>query len=255
MAEHTLGSIEHLQGKINSWTQSSADSFHGPETKAYPEKARYIWTPQNNGAVQGFVHFGPELATYYTADGQETVLTSLIESEVGQNFDTVWKANVSLYNISNRLNNLRMVNPIGVRVGLGTGLQRVTLNGTKYVYYKVLHPNSELGQPVFFTRDFDDYIQSFIDDTAVLLSNIRLVVDSNPGIKYPSIKTHNRLSDSVGTYWRLFFRWNISADGCFARIIGELQKDLQGLERNGWSGSAADIETQAREKWQTALSI
>lgn len=248
-------SIDYLKGKIQSWTKEKANTFHTTAEKAYPEKMDYIWEAANNETTEGFVHYGPGLATFYSADGQETVLTSLIESEVGENFDTIWKANVSLYNISNKLNNLRIVNPVGVRIGVGTGVQRLTIDGTQYVYYKVLHPNSELGQPVFFTHNFDDYIQSFVDDTAVLLSNIKIVVDSNPEIKYPSIKTHNQLSDSVGTYWRFFFRWNISAEGCFARVVGELQKDLQGLQRNGWSGSATDVETQAREKWQKALSI
>ena len=255
MAELILGSVEHLHGKIKSWTQEQADTFHGPAEKAYPEKAKYIWVPQNTSTMQGFVHYGPGLATYYTADGQETVLTSLIEAEIGQNFDTVWKANVSLYNVCNQLKNVRMVNPTGVRIGLSTGVQRVTLDITKYVYYKVLHPNAELGQPALFAYNLDDYIQGFVDDTATLLSNLRMVIDSNTGLGYPSIKTHNRLADSAGTYWRLFYRWNISAQGCFARMIGELQKDLQGMERNGWTGSASAIESQAREKWQKALGI
>lgn len=255
MAELILGSIEHLHGKIKSWTQESADIFHGPDKKAYPEKAKYIWSPQNTSTLEGFVHYGPGLSAYYTADGQETVLTSLVEEEIDQNFDKVWKANVSLYNICNQLKNSRMVNPIGVRVGLGTGVQRVTLDVTEYVHYKVLHPNAELGQPALFSYDIDTYIQSFVDDTTALLTNLRMVVESNTELGYPSIKTHNRLADSVGTYWRLFYRWNISAQGCFARIFGELQKDLQGMERNSWTGSTAAIETQAREKWQKALGI
>jgi hypothetical protein len=255
MAEIILGSIEHLHGKITSWTQAEADIFHGPAEKAYPKKANYIWTTENTDSLEGFVHYGPGLAVYYTADGHETVLTSLIEAEEGENFDTIWKANVSLYNICNQRMNVRMVNPIGVRLGLTTGVRRVTLDNTQYVHYKVLHPNNELGQLVFFPQSFDDYIQGFIDDTTELLSNIKSVVDSSTGIGYPSIKMNNRLIDSNGTYWRLFFRWNISAQGCFARITGELQKALQFLERNGWTGSAEAIESQAREKWQTALNI
>jgi hypothetical protein len=255
MAETILGSIEHLHEKIKSWTQEEANVFHGPAEKAYPKKANYIWTTENTSSLEGFVHYGPGLAVYYTANGQETVLTSLIELEEGQDFDKVWKANVSLHTICQQLNNVRMVNPTGVSLGLRTGVRRIRLDDTNYIHYKVLHPNNELGNLVIFSQTLDNHIQGFIDDTAELLSNIKIVVDSNPELGYPSIKTHNRLSDSKGTYWRLFFRWNISAQGCFARIIGELQKDLQFLERNGWTGSAESIESQAREKWQIALNI
>jgi hypothetical protein len=256
MTEIILGSVDHLYGKINSWTQEAANALHGSADKASPTKANYIWESANLSGVEGIVHYGPGLAVYYTAEGQETILTKAIADEPSQPFSEVWKANSMLYSTSTSVGSFRTVNPIGIRVGLRVGgFQTPTLNNTPYVYYRVLHPNNELGWLTILSQDADTYLTNYIEDTTILLTNLRTVIDRVPGIGYPAIRPSSRLTDSVGTYWRFFYRWNISADACFARVLGELQKEMQALTQNGWTGNSASIETQAREKWQSALSI
>jgi hypothetical protein len=256
MAEIILGSIEHLHDKINNWTQEAADALHGTSKKGNPSKGNYLWENDNLNDVEGIVHYGPGLAAYYTAEGYETVLTSLLDNEPSQPFAEIWRANAVLYSISKAVKTFRTVNPIGIRIGLKMGgFLTPTLGETDYVYYRVQHPNNELGWPAFFSQDIDTYVSNVINDTTILLTNLRAVVESIPDVGYPAIKPSNRMMDSVGTYWRFFYRWNLSAEGCFARVIGELQKELQALKENGWTGNSASIETQAREKWQSALNI
>lgn len=254
MSNVVFGTIDHLNGNMKSWSAAKAAEFHGPAEKAYPEKAAYIWEEANLPDVEGFIHYGPKMSAYYNANGSEFVLTSVFNTTALDDFSKLWRANRLLYAMSTNQPDFKIVNPIGFRNGFTSGhYQNVTLDDVEYVYYRLQHPNNELGSLMLFS--LDNHISTFVSETTKLLKNCRTVLETNPDIPgYPSIKVHSLVVNSGGPYWRFLQRWTISANGCLARLVGELQKDVQGLKQNGISVSD-DVVELARIEWQKALNI
>jgi hypothetical protein len=249
MAEQILGSIEHLRDKILSWTSTTAISLHGDEEKAYPKKAEYIWEEANTNTVGGFVHYGPKFAAYYSANGNEYVLTS--EFDTAQ-FDIDWKANKFLYAKSTIPNsNFKMVNPIGVSLGK---YNTIKINDSVFVYYRLQHPDTILGSNHMFSESPETRIKMFVDNITTLLENIKEIKDSQNIQGYPSIKTPWLMTNGVSLYWRFLYQWKIPAEGCLARLIGELQKYIQTEQKNGII-VADNLEQYARDSWKKALDI
>ena len=112
MAE-SYSNVDYLKYKIKSWTPEKALEFHGSAEKAYPYRAEYIWEEANNEQVGGFIHYGPKFAAYYSASGEEFVLTSNLFID---QFEVDWKSNVALYNYSKESGKIRSVNPIGFKI-------------------------------------------------------------------------------------------------------------------------------------------
>lgn len=243
-------SIEFLKNKIDKWNESAASAFHTTHKKAYPEKAKYIWEPANTGDVEGFLHYGPEFAAYYSASGDEYVLSSGLYAP---QFDIDWKFNKKLYSLTD--NNFKMVNPAGIVVGFQKGSYRtITLNNVQYIYYRVTHLNGNLGSVMMLNVPDNARLVKFVDTVDILLKKLKQVVDQEQAPGYPSIKIPQLLITDNTPYWRFFYQWKISADGCYARIIGEFQKYLQHLEKNNVEFDT-NIENYAREKWKNSLGI
>lgn len=243
-------SIEFLKNKIDTWSESSAVMFHTPHKKAYPEKAKYIWEPANTSEVEGFLHYGPKFAAYYSANGDEYVLSSELYSP---QFDIDWNFNKKLYSLID--NNFKMVNPTGIVVGFQKGTYRtVMLNGVQYIYYRINHLDNGLGSVMMLSIPDTAALTKFVDTVDILLRKLKQVVDTEKAPGYPSIKIPQLLITNNIPYWRFFYQWKISADGCYARIVGEFQKYLQHLEKNNIAVDT-NIENYAREKWKNTLGI
>jgi hypothetical protein len=253
-------SIEYLSSKIQNWNSDFGLSFHTSEEKAYPEKAECIWEAANTAQYDGVLHYGKKFATYYSAVGDEYVLTSKFDNI---RFNIDWRANRALYQRSlNSANKFKMVNPIGFNEGYNmgsyekVGIYRVTnINETNFVYFKLKHPNSNLGSHHTFSVPGGQRVQFFVDNLTPLLYNITSVLaEDNTITGYPSIKYDWLCTSSGSPYWRMLYKWVDDAETCFARVIGELQIYIQTEEKNG-NLIPLGIETYAREEWKKALNI
>lgn len=259
MAE-TYYSVEYLTSKIQNWTLDSSLTFHTSEQKAYPEKSKYIWETANTDQYEGFVHYGPNFASYYSAIGDEYVLTSTFWNT---QFSIDWEANKALYKRSlTATNGFKTLNPIGFNEGYNMGsyektgiYKEIDIDGKKFVYFKLKHPNLILGSNHTFSIPIEERVQFFVDNLTILLSNITAVLKEDSSIKgYPSIKYSWLCTSNGSPYWRFLYQWNLDAETLYSKIVGELQKYIQNLEKNGYI-VPAEIETKAREEWKTILNI
>lgn len=249
-------SIEFLKSKIQGWTKEQANSFHSTAEKAYPEKMDYIWAETNNDATEGFVHYGPKFAAYYNAQGEETLLSSEFLPEV---FEMDWNANKALYQESIKDgSNFRMVNPVGFKVGGVSGqYQSMTIDETPYIYYRLQHPDTDLGTPYLLSRTVSHSFgpRYFIDNCTPVLRALKKLVDDGIISGYPSIKAPWLCVNTGGAYWRHFHYYHMSAKGLYAKLVGELQKYMQQVEKNGSTIDYDGLETYGKEQWAQALNI
>lgn len=253
-------SIEYLTSKIKSWTPENAIAFHTSEEKAYPEKAKYIWETANTDTSEGVIHYGPNFATYYSAEGDEYVLTSVFWNV---QFEMDWRASRLLYQRSvNPANGFKTLNPIGFNEGYNmgsydkVGIYKFTeINGKVFVYYKLKHPNNILGSNHRFSLPPEQRLQFFVDNLTILLSNITEILKTDTEITgYPSIKYVWLCTSNGQPYWRMLYQWVLDAETVFAQSVGELQKYIQNEEKNGYV-IPEGIENYAREEWKKALNI
>jgi hypothetical protein len=253
-------SIEYLTSKIKSWMPESAITFHTSEEKAYPEKAKYIWESANTDTSEGVIHYGPNFATYYSAGGDEYVLTSVFWH---RQFAIDWKASRLLYRRSvDSANRFNTLNPIGFNEGYSMGsydkvgiYKTAEINEKTFVYYKLKHPNNMLGSNHRFSILPEQRLHFFVDNLTTLLLNITEILKIDTGITgYPSIKYAWLCSSNGQPYWRMLYEWESSAETVYAQIVGELQKYIQNEEKNGYM-IPDGIENYAREEWKKALNI
>lgn len=249
-------SIDYLKSKITTWTPEKADVFHTTLPKAYPEKMDYIWEAANNDATEGFVHYGPKFAAYYNAQGEETILSSEFLPEI---FDMDWENNQALYQESLKDGaGFRYVNPIGFRVeGVSGKYNLVDVDGVSHVYYRYQHPDNDLGTPFLLSRDIAeaDKPKYMVDKYTPILEALTRLKTAGTIDFYPSVKAPWLCVNSGGAYFRHFHRYDMSAKGLYAKLVGELQKYMQQVQKNGVTIDYNTLETYGKTQWAQALNI
>jgi hypothetical protein len=163
-----FGTIDYLASKIQSFTEQAALDFHGTAPKAFQNKARYIWETANTDRFGGFVYYGPKLAAYLNANGEEIILSSYIDTA---EFAQIWNWNTQLYNRSLSDNRFRIVQPLGWPNGFQPRTYRtVNINSQTYNYYNLQHPDNDLGTLIWFDSDVnpDVYAETFVEQMDIL---------------------------------------------------------------------------------------
>lgn len=244
---------EYLYNKIISWNQSKADSLHGLAPKGFPTKAKYVWEEANKPDVEGFVFYGPSHATYMNANGEEWILTALQSHD----FEKTWTAYSKLYSLASD-QNIKMVNPTGLPLNMSNKkkVQKLELDNVSYNYYKLEHPDNELGwQSNPTSNTVDDYFNNLISDTELLMPLIKQTVNVL-SVGYPNWRPVDRLENSSGRYHRWMFNWSIEKEEFYFKCIGILEAMIQtySITMNGFEPSF-DVKKKAEEKWKKALNM
>jgi hypothetical protein len=256
------GTIDHLKLKMQNWNPQLAADLHGASDKAFLKKAEYIWEEANTDLYEGFLYYGQEMAAYINAEGEEYILSSWIPEN---DFDNCWRANLGLYNISQTQDtSFKIVRPFGLPSGFGSRTyKKVTIDNKNYNYYLLTHPNNELGGLFMFTDlSVDDYATVFVNETEKLLMHLTTVVDTlspvliqDAPFGYPSVKLNDLVINSGGPYWRFLHQWEFDKDGILSKLIGEAEKAIDGIQKQGISINGESILQGARSKWSNALNM
>ena len=255
---NNYGSFTYLKNKIEGFNEVESREFHGSAEKAFDYKANYIWEEANTEEFGGFVLFGPNLAAYLNSNGEEFILSSLVSLE---DFDVSWKANSYLYELSLADTSFRIVRPVGVKNGFFNFTYRtVIINHREFNYYKLSHPDNDLGSLIMFTDiSSDDYAQLFVTETSKLLKNLSIVVESlstEYKIGYPSLKVNDLVTNVNGPYWRYLHKWDLDAEGCFSKLYGEIEKSLQGAVRDCTNPTnIEELLDRASIEWKSILNL
>lgn len=245
-------SLSFLTSKIQTYSAERALAFHGTAPKAFPMKAEYIWEQANTERFGGFVYYGPSLAAYLNANGEEYVLSSIIDPI---EFDHIWSLNCQLYNRSLTDSKFRMVQPLGFANGFGPrSFKTVEIDSKKFNYYSLLHPGNDLGNLIWFDKDIlpDVYVETFIEQIDILLGHLYAMLGDSP--IYPNIKFNDLVINDGGVYWRFLYKWDLPKDGFLAKLDGELEKTVQTAVQNQVEANA-DLFDIGRERWKKTLNI
>ncbi len=247
--------ISHLRSLMDQWTPEAADAFHGPEdNKAFLEKAKYIWEPANTDRFEGYVFYGPELAAYLNANGEEYILSSYLKQE---DLSRDWDMMSQLYEYTLQDPEFNIVQPYGFPSGFGKrNFKTITYNNKNYNYYYLIHPGNDLGAIPLFTLDIepDDYINLVIEKFNNLSNHLYTLLGDQPF--YPKARVMDLVANDQGLYWRFLYRWDSSREEYMAKLTGELQK-LMNSETlcQMCSTSHDDVIPSAREIWKNTLNI
>lgn len=242
----------YLTSLMQGWRPEVAEAFHGNAPKAFLGKAKYIWEQANTDRFGGFVFYGPDLAAYLNANGEEYILSSLISKD---DFALAWEKNTALYNASLQDPQFKIVQPLGFPAGFGTRtFKTTTINGKSHNYYSLVHPGNDLGALIMFDSDIepDDYASIGIQQFNLLAKHLYAILGDQP--LYPNIKLNDLVINDHGVYWRFLYEWNLPKDGFLAKMIGEAEKSLQSADMQGIQPTE-DILSIARDLWKKTLNI
>lgn len=245
-------SLDYLKSKILSYSPEHAEVFHGSALKAFPNKAQYIWESANNDRFGGFVYYGPKLAAYLNANGEEYILSSHINTI---DFTRIWNLNCQLYNKSIHDSKFRMVQPLGFANGFAPRtFKTININGEKFNYYLLFHPNNDLGNLIYFDKDIlpEVLIETFIENTDILLGHLYSILGESP--QYPNLKFNDLLINDDGVYWRFLYSWDLPKEGFIAKLDGELEKALQTAVHNNFELDMSLLDI-GNAKWKKTLNI
>jgi hypothetical protein len=256
------GTIDHLKLKMQNWTPQLATDLHGSSSKAFLKKAEYVWEEANTDLYEGFLYYGQEMAAYINAEGEEYILSSWIPAN---DFDNCWRANLGLYNISqNQDTSFRIVRPFGLPSGFASRTyKKVIIDNKNYNYYLLTHPNNELGELFMFSDiSLNDYSAIVINETEKLLIHLTTVVNTlspvlsqNTPFGYPSVKLNDLVLNSSGPYWRFLHQWEFDKEGILSKLIGEVEKAIDGVQKQGIDIDGDSILQGANTKWSNALNM
>jgi hypothetical protein len=242
----------YLASLMQTWSPEIAEAFHGNAPKAFLVKANYIWQQANTDRFGGFVFYGPELAAYLNANGEEYILSSYISKE---DFEIAWEMNTELYNISLQDPEFKIVQPLGFPSGFGRRNFKTTMmNGKNYNYYNLIHPGNDLGALITFDSDIDpnNYAEVAAHQINLLAKHLYAVLGEQP--VYPNVKLNDLVINDHGVYWRFLYEWNLPKDGFFAKLVGEAEKSLQSAEMQGIQ-TAPNLLSTVSELWKKTLNI
>jgi hypothetical protein len=244
--------VSYLTSLLEQWTPEAAEAFHGSAPKAFKEKAKYIWEQANTDRFGGFVFYGPDLAAYLNANGEEYILSSYIPKE---EFDRDWQYNIELYNIGLQDPEFTIVQPLGLPAGFGKREPKsVIINGKNFNYYNMIHPGNDLGALIQFDSDVepDDMADIVINQFDLLCKNLYGVLGDQPF--YPKVKLNDLVINDFGLYWRFLYQWDSTKEAFYAKIVGEVEKALQSAEKQNLY-LTQDVLSIARETWKKTLNI
>lgn len=250
MNDSDIDFFDFLLKKIQTFNSNKVSVFHSTYEKAFPTKSLYIWEETNILNCDGFLYYGPQFAIYFNANGLEVGLTCY--SSVNS-YKNSWVANQRLYKESQTYGAFNIVNP----VGFDNNYEIYNLNGIDYILYKMQHPNYELGEYVMTTPDnIDNYYEVLVSHTEIILKHIKTVIDNNKELSlgYPSLRFPDILKNSQGYYWRYLHLWELSPDGVYKKLIGDVEKCLETFPRQG-QVSKFDILAEAEHRWKNVLNI
>lgn len=245
-------SLNYLTSKIQSYSIQNAENFHGTAPKAFPEKAKYIWETANTDQYGGFVYYGPRLAAYLNANGEEYVLSSYIDAN---EFSQIWNNNTQLYNRSLSDSSFRIVQPLGFSNGfMPRTYSTVTIDNEIFNYYNLQHPDNDLGNLIWFDKDIapDVYVETFIEQVNILAGHLYAILGNSP--QYPNIKFNDLVINDGGVYWRFLYKWDLPKDGFLAKIEGELEKAVETAVATNIEPSMYLFE-EGRTLWRSTLNI
>lgn len=246
MSNTQFNFFDFLLKKIYSYNKEKCQAFHTTHEKAFPTKSLYIWEEENVLNSDAFVFYGPQFAVYFDVTGLEKGLTSYTKVET---FKKNWEANMLLYNKSLNLKTFKLVNPIDFRI--------YKENDIEYVLYTLQHPDNELGEYIFTNQtNIDWYYNLFISEVETLLKNIKSVIHDNQNLSlgYPSLRLPDLLKNNQGCYWRYLFLWELSPEGVYSKIIGDVEKCLETFPRQG-QAAKFDVLKEAESRWKSVLNI
>jgi hypothetical protein len=253
MTNKSFDFFNFLINKINSFDENTARRFHSTHEKAFPTKSLYVWEQVDIINCDGFVYYGPQFAAYFDANGVEVCLTSFTSHS---NFVKAWSANKLLYQECLLHNNVSMVNPVGI-TGDNNNYTTYHVNGIDYILYMIQHPNHELGEYIMTTPDnIDDYYKLCISSVENILMHINTVIKNSPALclGYPSLRLPDLLKNSKQYYWRHFHLWDLTADGVYKKLIGDIEKCIETFPRQG-QVSSFDVLKEAEYRWKKVLNI
>lgn len=245
-------SVNYLTSKMQSWTQEIADEFHGPAPKAFLEKAKYIWEPANTDRFEGFVYYGPRLAAYLNANGEEYIMSAYIDAD---KFSYMWNLNSQLYNRSLSDSRFRIVQPLGFPNGFRPATYRtVTIDYETFNYYNLRHPDNDLGGLVYFDSDtnLDTVVENYIEQIDILASHLYDILGTSS--PYPNVKTGDLVMNDTGLYWRFLYGCELNREGFYAKIVGELEKFVQHAVQNEYELTMA-LFYEGKDRWKNTLNI
>lgn len=246
------GSYTYLAGKITGWTQAQADAVHGSAEKAFPGKAKYIWEEANNDDYEGFIYYGPEMATYFNSNGDEITLSN---SWTSNEFEQTWNANVDLWN-SVQGTDVRIVQPLGFPVLFGSSpWKSYNLNGEKYILYKLKHPDNDLGGLIMTDpASINDAAHMLINEVSKLIPYLMQTVYADSTRGFPRLALKDLVTNDIGPYWRFMYVWDLTREGFYTKILGDIEKIVQNYPRQGQDFDF-DIITDAGAQWRNLLNI
>lgn len=246
------GSYTYLAGKITGWTQAQADAVHGSAEKAFPGKAKYIWSEANNADYEGFVYYGPEMATYFNANGDEVTLSDAW-SEV--EFEKTWNANTDLWN-NLQGTDVKMVQPLGFPVLFGSSPWKIyNLNNKPFIHYKLKHPDNDLGGQIMTNSgNVSDWARTLIGEVTKLIPYMLRTVYSEPNRGFPRLALKDLVKNDTGPYWRFMYVWDLSKEGFYTKMMGDIEKIVQNYPRQGQTLDFDPI-AEAEAQWRNLLNI
>ena len=245
-------SLSYLTSKMQSYSAQTAADFHGPAPKAFPAKAEYIWETANTDQFGGFVYYGPNLASYLNANGEEYILSSYIDPTI---LSRDWNFNTQLYNRSLNDSKFRICQPLGFPNGFGPkNFRTVTIDSKIFNYYNILHPDNDLGTLIWFDSDIapDVYAETFIEQIDVLAGHLYAILGDSD--QYPNIKLNDLVINDGGVYWRFLYKWDLPREGFLAKIEGELEKALESAVYNNAEPSMYLFDI-GRAQWKKTLNM
>lgn len=243
---------QYLIDKINSWTMDKSTALWGTHYKAFPTKAKMVFEEANTADYEGFVFYGPDYATYMNANGEEWILNGLNTDT----FPTVFNASKHLSNLCANAG-LRMIN-VGLTVNLGNPkpYQTLSYNNRTWHYYKLTHPDNDLGvhnPPTAST--VDTWCNTLLNEVESILP---LIVQTTEelNVGYPQWRIGDALNNSGGRYFRWFRDWDRSKELMYYALIGAIEAFEQTFTTNlNGFDLPANFKAEAEARWSSALNM
>ena len=227
---------EHLVKLLKNWNQNDADLFHSHCERDEIE-GRDLWFYDETGTVI----YRDITAVHISNTGKCCKLTKL-EWNMSE-----WDAFVKLYELSQTEKNFRIEIPITSSV-----------TEDNFFYSEVQRPAFQVGldfQYDLFENNIDKkYFIEYIDQTVVLLKNLKKVVSGIDGIGFPQvgIPPTKRLRDKDGYFWSDFKRWRLTEQEFIDRMKNDLSVTFFYIKNNlGELPYQDELKQYAEKQWNT----
>ena len=231
--------FDFLYNKTRSWNIQSSLELHGSDEKTSISKSYYVWEELDNG----YLHYGPKMATYYNNNGTESVLTQSYVNCFAEDI----KANKQLANM------IPCVNPI--RFDQEAKDKNITrmIDDVAYTYYIVEHPGG-IGTPVSFLNEPVKTLEIFIEQVTLVIPHIQKILEDTSIRGFPSVRVSSLLQNDDGYYWRFLYHWKFWPQGFYAKLVGEIEMLEEYLSLKEKDNSLKLIEN-TKKLWADLLKL